>query len=153
MLQEFKKFALRGNVVDMAVGIIIGAAFGAIVKGLVDSIIMPPIGLLVGGIDFSNIFILLKPGTPAGPYASLADAKAAGAVTIDFGAFLNLVINFLIIALVLFFLIRFINRLHKEEPVEAPTTKECPYCLSTIALNATRCAHCTSELPKTGKKT
>lgn len=150
MLQEFKKFALRGSVVDMAVGIIIGAAFGAIVKGLVDSIIMPPIGLLVGGMDFSNFFFLLKPGIPAGPYTSLADAKAAGAVTIDIGAFINLVINFLIIALVLFFVIRFVNRLHKEEPV-APTSKECPYCLSTIALNATRCAHCTSELPKTGK--
>ncbi len=150
MLQEFKKFALRGSVVDMAVGIIIGAAFGAIVKGLVDSIIMPPIGLLVGGMDFSNFFILLKPGIPAGPYTSLADAKAAGAVTLDFGAFINLVINFLIIALVLFFVIRFVNRLHKEVPA-VPTTKECPYCLSTIALNATRCAHCTSELPKTGK--
>lgn len=150
MIQEFKKFALRGSVVDMAVGIIIGAAFGAIVKGLVDSIIMPPIGLLVGGMDFSNFFILLKPGNPAGPYTLLADAKAAGAVTLDFGAFINLVINFLIIALVLFFVIRFVNRLHKEVPA-APTTKECPYCLSTIALNATRCAHCTSELPKTGK--
>jgi large conductance mechanosensitive channel len=151
MIQEFKKFALRGNVVDMAVGIIIGAAFGAIVKGLVDSIIMPPIGLLLGGMDFSNLFILLKTGTPAGPYASLAEAKAAGAVTIDFGAFINLVINFFIIALVLFFVIRVINRLHKEAP-PAPTTKECPYCFSTISLNATRCAHCTSELPKPGKE-
>ncbi len=151
MIQEFKKFALRGNVVDMAVGIIIGAAFGAIVKGLVDSIIMPPLGLLLGGMDFSNFFILLKEGIPAGPYASLANAKAAGAVTIDFGAFINLVINFLIVAVVLFFVIRVINRLHKEEPA-APTTKECPYCFSAIALNATRCAHCTSELPKTGKE-
>lgn len=150
MIQEFKKFALRGNVVDMAVGIIIGAAFGAIVKGLVDSIIMPPIGFLLGGMDFSNLFFLLKAGTPAGPYASLADAKAAGAVTIDFGAFINLVINFLIIAVVLFFIIRLMNRLHKEEPA-APSTKECPFCLSTIPLNASRCAFCTSELHKTGK--
>jgi large conductance mechanosensitive channel len=148
MFQEFKKFALRGNVVDMAVGIIIGAAFGAIVKGLVESIIMPPIGFLLGGMDFSNFFFLLKAGTPAGPYASLADAKAAGAVTIDFGAFINLVINFLIIAMVLFFIIRLMNRLHKEEPA-TPTTKECPFCFSRISLNATRCPFCTSELPKT----
>jgi len=131
--------------VDMAVGIIIGAAFGAIVKGLVESVIMPPIGLLLGGVDFTNFFILLKSGNPAGPYTTLADAKAAGAVTSEYGAFINLVINFVIIALVLFFLIRTINRLHKEEPT-APTTKECPFCLSTIPLNASKCAHCTSEL-------
>lgn len=148
MIQEFKKFALRGNVVDMAVGIIIGAAFGAIVKGLVDSIIMPPIGLLLGGVDFSNFFILLKSGNPAGPYATLMDAKAAGAVTIEYGVFINLVISFFIIALTLFFLIRTINRLHKEEPAAAPATKECPYCLSTIPINASKCAHCTSELKK-----
>lgn len=146
MIQEFKKFALRGNVVDMAVGIIIGAAFGAIVKGLVETIIMPPIGLLLGGVDFSNFFLLLKSGNPAGPYSTLMDAKAAGAVTIEYGAFINLVINFLIIAVVMFLLIRAINRLHKEEPPAAPTTKDCPYCLSAIPIDARKCAHCTSEL-------
>jgi large conductance mechanosensitive channel len=149
MLKEFKAFALQGNVVDMAVGIIIGAAFGVIVSSLVDDIIMPPIGLLLGGVDFSNLYILLQDGTPAGPYASLVDAQAAGAVTINYGLFINNLISFLIVALVVFLLIRAFNRLREqEEPVaEEPTTQECPYCLSTIALGATRCAHCTSQLP------
>ncbi len=148
MLNEFKTFALRGNVVDMAVGIIIGAAFGAIVTSLVNDILMPPIGLLLGGIDFANQFFLLKAGTPAGPYASLADAKAAGAVTINYGVFINAVISFLIVAVVVFLLIRAINRLRQEEeaPPAEPTTRECPYCLSTIPIKATRCAHCTSTL-------
>jgi large conductance mechanosensitive channel len=148
MLKEFKEFALRGNVVDMAVGIIIGAAFGTIVKSLVDDVIMPPIGLLLGGVDFTNFFALLKVGSPAGPYASLTDAQAAGAVTINYGVFINSVISFLIVAFVMFLLIRSINQLQKEE--EAPSaepTKECPYCLSSIPIKATRCAHCTSELP------
>ena len=147
MLKEFKEFALRGNVIDMAVGIIVGAAFGAIVKSLVADVIMPPIGLLLGGVDFANFFALLKAGSPAGPYASLADAQAAGAVTVNYGVFINDVISFLIVAFVMFLLIRGINRLQKEEqaPVE-PATKECPYCLSTIPLKATRCPHCTSEL-------
>ena len=151
MLKEFKEFTLRGNVVDMAVGIIIGAAFGTIVKSLVDDIIMPPIGLLLGGVDFSNLFILLKAGSPAAPYASLADAQAAGAVTINYGLFINAVVSFLIVAFVIFLLIRNINRLRREEeaPPAEPTTKECPYCLSTIPIKATRCAHCTSELPAT----
>jgi large conductance mechanosensitive channel len=151
MLKEFKEFALRGNVVDMAVGVIIGAAFGTIVKSLVDDVIMPPIGLLLGGVDFTNFFALLKAGSPAGPYASLADAQAAGAVTINYGVFINSVISFLIVAFVIFFLIRAINQLQKEEeaPPAEPTTKECPYCLSTIPIKATRCAHCTSELPAT----
>jgi len=151
MLREFKEFALRGNVVDMAVGIIIGAAFGAIVKSLVDDIIMPPIGLLLGGVEFTNLYFLLKPGSPAGPYASLADAQAAGAVTIDYGVFANTVISFLIIAFVVFLLVRSINRLRREEaaPPEEPTTKECPHCLSTIPIRATRCAYCTSELAMT----
>jgi large conductance mechanosensitive channel len=151
MLKEFKEFALRGNVVDMAVGIIVGAAFGTIVKSLVDDVIMPPIGLLLGGVDFTSFFALLKAGSPAGPYASLADAQAAGAVTINYGVFINGVISFLIVAFVMFLLIRSVNQLQKEEeaPSAEPTTKECPYCLSTIPIKATRCAHCTSELPTT----
>jgi large conductance mechanosensitive channel len=148
MLKEFKEFALRGNVIDMAVGIIIGAAFGTIVKSLVDDVIMPPIGLLLGGVDFSNLFALLKAGSPAGPYASLADAQAAGAVTINYGLLINNVVSFLIVAFVMFLLIRGMNRMQREEeaPPAEPTTKECPYCFSTIPIKATRCAHCTSEL-------
>jgi len=151
MLKEFKEFVLRGNVVDMAVGIIIGAAFGTIVTSLVNDVIMPPIGLLLGGVDFSDLFILLKAGSPAAPYASLADAQAAGAVTINYGVFINAVISFVIVAFVIFLLIRSINQLRREEeaPPPEPTTKECPYCLSTIPIKATRCAHCTSELPAT----
>jgi large conductance mechanosensitive channel len=149
MLKEFKDFALRGNVLDMAVGIIIGAAFGTIVRSLVDDIIMPPIGLLLGGVDFANFFILLKAGSPAGPYASLADARAASAVTMNYGLFINAVISFLIVAFVIFLLIRNVNRLKRQEeaPPAEPTTKGCPYCLSTIPIQATRCAYCTSELP------
>ncbi len=150
MLKEFKEFAMRGNVVDMAVGIIIGAAFGTIVKSLVSDIIMPPIGLLLGNVDFSNFFAVLKQGTVAGPYASLVDAQKAGAVTINYGLFANTIISFLIVAFAVFLLIRQINRLKrgKEAPAE-PTTKDCPYCLSSIPIKATRCAHCTSELSST----
>jgi large conductance mechanosensitive channel len=146
MLKEFKEFALRGNVVDMAVGIIIGAAFGTIVKSLVDDVIMPPIGLLLGGVDFANLFALLKAGSPPGPYASLADAQAAGAVTVNYGVFINSIVAF-----VMFLLIRSINQLQEEEeaPPAEPTTKECQYCLSTISIKATRCPYCTSELPTT----
>ena len=151
MLKEFKEFVMRGNVVDMAVGIIIGAAFGTIITSLVNDVIMPPIGLLLGNVDFANLFILLKAGSPAGPYALLADAQAAGAVTINYGVFINAVVSFLIVAFVIFLLIRSINRMKREEeaPPAEPTTKECPYCLSTIPIKATRCAHCTSELPVT----
>ena len=150
MWKEFKTFILRGNVIDLAIGIVIGAAFGTIVKSLVEDIIMPPIGLLLGGVDFANMFAVLKNGTPAGPYAALADAKAAGAVTMNFGVFINTLISFLIIAFVIFLLVRTINRFRKkaEEPAPAPASKDCPYCLSSIPLKATRCAHCTSELPK-----
>ena len=148
MLKEFKEFAMRGNVVDMAVGIIIGAAFGQIVTSLVNDVLMPPIGLLLGNVDFSNLFLVLKQGTITGPYASLADAQAAGAVTLNYGLFVNTVISFVIVALAVFLLIRSINRLQRQEeaPPAEPTTKECPHCLSTIPLKATRCPHCTSEL-------
>jgi len=149
MLKEFKEFAMRGNVVDMAVGIIIGAAFGTIVNSLVADVIMPPIGLLFGNIDFSNLFVVLKEGTKAaGPYESLATAKAAGAVTINYGFFINTVISFLVVAFAVFLLIRGINQMKRQEavPPPVPTTKDCPYCLSTIPIKATRCGHCTSEL-------
>jgi large conductance mechanosensitive channel len=148
MLKEFKEFALRGNVLDMAVGIIIGAAFGTIVKSLVDDIIMPPIGMLLGGLDFANFFVQLKGGSPSGPYASLADAQAAGAVTMNYGVFINAVISFVIVAFVLFLLIRGMNRARRQEEAApaAPTTKECPHCLSVIPIKATRCPHCTSQL-------
>jgi len=151
MLKEFKEFAMRGNVVDMAVGIIIGAAFGQIITSLVNDVLMPPIGLLFGGVDFSNLFMVLKEGAAAGPYASLADAQVAGAVTVNYGLFVNTIISFVIIAFAVFLLIHSINRLQRQEeaPPAEPTTasaKECPHCLSTIPLQATRCPHCTSEL-------
>ena len=139
---------MRGNVIDMAVGIVIGAAFGAIVTSLVSDIIMPPIGLLLGNVDFSNLFMILKEGTTAGPYLSLAEAKSAGAVTFNYGLFINTIISFIIVAFAIFILIRSVNKLkrQKEAPAAAPTTKECPFCLSIIPIKATRCPHCTSEL-------
>ena len=148
MLEEFKKFAMRGNVVDMAVGIIIGGAFGTIVKSLVADVIMPPVGLLLGGVDFTDLFLTLKEGATAGPYATLAMAQEAGAVTISYGIFINSVISFLIVAFAVFLLIRGINNMQAEEEVaeEEPTEKDCPYCLSSIAIKATRCPNCTSEI-------
>lgn len=149
MFKEFREFAMRGNVVDMAVGIIIGAAFGAIVKSLVDDVIMPPIGLLLGNVDFANLYVVLKEGAEvAAPYASLADAKTAGAVTLNYGVFINAVVSFTIVAFAVFMLVRTMNRLRaKEETAPAePTTKDCPHCCSAIPLKATRCPHCTSEL-------
>ncbi|HEX9909370.1 MAG TPA: large conductance mechanosensitive channel protein MscL [Desulfatiglandales bacterium] len=149
MLKEFKEFAMRGNVVDMAVGIIIGAAFGAIVKSLVDDVVMPPIGLLLGSVDFSDLFITLKQGAAAGPYATLELAKKAGAVTLSYGAFFNTIVSFLIVAFSVFLLVKGMNKLKKQQeaaPAAAPTTKECPHCLSTIPIKATKCAHCTTSL-------
>jgi large conductance mechanosensitive channel len=148
MFKEFKEFAMKGNVIDMAVGIIIGAAFGTIVNSLVQDVIMPPIGLLLGNVDFSNIFAVLKEGKVAGPYASVAAAKAAGAVTINFGVFVNTIISFILIAFAVFLLVRTINRMRREEeaPPPVPTTKECTYCFSNIPIKATRCPNCTSEL-------
>lgn len=149
MLKEFKEFAMRGNVVDMAVGIIIGGAFGTIVKSLVSDVIMPPIGLMLGGVDFSDLFITLKEGTTVGPYATLAAAQQAGAVTISYGLFLNSVISFLIVAFAVFLLIKGINKLQTTvttTPDEEATIKECPYCISNIPIKATRCPNCTSSL-------
>ncbi len=145
MLQEFKEFALRGNVIDLAIGVIIGAAFGEIINSLVRDIIMPPIGLLLGDAVFRDLFINLT----GGRYETLAAAEEAGAVTINYGLFINTLVDFLIIAFVLFLIVRQVNRLQREaeeEKPEEPTTKECPYCLSTIPLGATRCPHCTAEL-------
>lgn len=145
MFAEFKKFVMRGNVLDLAVAVIIGGAFGSIITSLVNDILMPPIGMLLGKINFKDLFINLS-GTP---YASLADAQAAGAATINYGNFINTIINFLIIAFVIFLIVRAFNKMKKPEEAPAPaapTTKECPYCLSTIPLKATRCPHCTSQL-------
>jgi large conductance mechanosensitive channel len=145
MLKDFKEFAMRGNVVDMAVGIIIGAAFGTIIGTLVSDVLMPPIGLLLGDVDFSNLFIVLKDGKAAGPYTTVAAAKGAGAVTLNYGLFVNAVVNFLIVAFAIFFVVRGMNTLKKKEEAP-PATKDCPHCLSTIPIKATRCGHCTSEL-------
>jgi large conductance mechanosensitive channel len=155
MLKDFKAFIMRGNVVDMAVGIIIGAAFGAVIGSIVRDVIMPPIGLALGKVDFANLFVVLHEGTIAGPYASLSAAQAAGAVSINYGVFINTIINFLIIAAVVFFLIvRPIARLQtpkKGAVPAAPTTKDCPYCFSKIGIQATRCPNCTSQLTATTK--
>ena len=149
MLKEFKEFAVKGNVVDMAVGIIIGAAFGTIVKSLVDDVIMPPIGLLLGNVDFTNLYVILKEGAAAVPDgATLAKAKELGAVTLNYGAFFNTVVSFLIVSFAVFFLVKGINKLKRQEaaPPAAPTTKDCPYCISAIPIKATKCPHCTSGL-------
>jgi large conductance mechanosensitive channel len=156
-VNDFKKFITRGNVVDLAVGIIIGAAFGAIINSLVKDVIMPPIGLLLGNVDFTNMFAVIKDGAIAGPYISLVDAQAAGAVTINYGVFINTIVSFLILAAVIFFVIvRPLARMSARQqaaaaaaaPAPVATTKECPYCFSSIPLKATRCPNCTSELKK-----
>ena len=142
MLKEFKEFAMKGNVLDLAVGFILGAAFGKIVTSLVSDILMPPIGLILGKVDFSSLFLSLSGKS----YSSLAEAKAAGAATLNYGVFLNNIVDFLIVAFAVFLLVRMVNRWNKPAPAAAPSTKECPYCASTIPLKATRCPHCTSEI-------
>lgn len=151
MLKDFKAFIMRGNVVDLAVGIIIGVAFGAIINSLVKDVIMPPVGLALGNVDFANLFVVLQQGAEAGPYPSLAAAQAAGAVSINYGVFIMTIISFIILAAVVFFLVvRPIAQMHARqkaaEAAPAPNTKECPYCYTTIAIKATRCPNCTSEL-------
>lgn len=149
MFKEFKEFAVKGNVVDMAVGIIIGAAFGTIVKSFVADIIMPPIGLLLGGADFTDLFVVLKAGAEgATEFVTLAEAQEAGAVTMNIGVFINTVISFLIVAFAVFLVIRNMNRLKRQEeaPPAEPTTKDCPHCLSTIPIKASKCAYCASDV-------
>lgn len=146
MLKEFKEFVMRGNVLDMAVGIIIGAAFGKIVTSLVNDILMPPIGLLLGGVDFSNLYVNVSGGT----YPSLAAAKEAGAATLNYGVFLNTVLDFIIVAFAIFLVVRAVNRLKRQPAPAAPTTRDCPFCLSKIPVKATRCPFCTSELGHEG---
>ena len=142
MLKEFKEFALRGNVLDMAIGIILGVAFGRIISSFVEDILMPPLGLVLGKVDFSNLFLSLT-GTH---FDTLAAAKAAGAPTLNYGMFTNHVLNFLIVAFAIFLLVKQVNRFKRQQEAPAPSTRECPYCLSAIPIQATRCAHCTSEL-------
>jgi large conductance mechanosensitive channel len=147
MWNDFKTFIMRGNVLDLAVAVIIGAAFGAVVKSLVDDVIMPPIGLALGKVDFTNLFVVLHDGVKAsGPYLSLADAKAAGAVTLNYGLFLNSIIGFLVVAAAVFMLVRIANRLAAKPVPPAPNTKTCQFCASVIPLAATRCPNCTSQL-------
>ncbi|HEX2252983.1 MAG TPA: large conductance mechanosensitive channel protein MscL [Thermoanaerobaculia bacterium] len=150
MFREFKEFALRGNVVDMAIGILVGGAFTPIARSLVDDVFMPPLGLLLGGIDFEDFFVLLRDGVPPGPYTTLEAAQAAGAVTVNYGRFVNLCLTFLLVALAAFLLVRAMNRLRRREegtdPKEA-VTRNCPFCLSSIPVRARRCPQCTSELP------
>jgi large conductance mechanosensitive channel len=148
MFNDFKEFIMRGNVVDMAVGIVVGASFGGIVKSLVDDVLMPPLGLLLGRVDFSNLYVTLRDGATPGPYVALAEAKKAGAVTLNLGLFANTIINFLIVSLAIFLVVRTVNRVRdmqrKETP--APTTRDCPFCASAISVKAVRCPHCTSQL-------
>ena len=150
MLKEFKEFAMKGNMLDMATGIVIGAAFGTIIKSLVTDVIMPPIGMLLGGVDFANLYVVLKEGAEAiAANAPLAEAQAAGAVTLNYGNFINTIISFLIIAFAIFMLIRGVNKTKRAEeaaPAEAPTTKDCPQCLSSIPIKATKCAACGSDV-------
>ena len=147
MLKDFKAFIMRGNVVDLAVGVIIGAAFGSIVKSLVDDVLMPPIGLATGGIDFANKFLVLKEGAKAaGPYASLAEAKGAGAVTMNYGVFISQAVAFIIVAACVFMIVRMVARLQGPRPAAAPATKGCAFCATQIPIAAKRCPNCTSQL-------
>jgi large conductance mechanosensitive channel len=146
MFKEFKEFIMRGNVLDLAIAFIMGGAFGTIVKSLVDDVIMPPVGLALGNVDFSNLFVMLKEGAKAAPpYATLAEAKAAGAVTLNYGLFVNTIISFLIVALAVFLLVRMANRVMPRQAAPV-TTKDCPYCKMAIPVGAVRCPECTSEL-------
>ena len=149
MFKEFREFAVRGNVMDMAVGLILGAAFGTIVKSFVDDILMPPLGLLTGGMDFADQYVLLRAGDPPGPYPSLEQAKAAGAVTVNYGLLLNNVVSFVLVAFAVYLVVRAVNRMRREEP-PAPDAKSCPFCKTDIPLAAVRCPHCTSELAPAG---
>jgi large conductance mechanosensitive channel len=147
MLKEFKEFAIKGNAVDMAVGIIIGAAFGSIITSLVKDIIMPPISLITGGLDWSNKFVILRAAPDGGAFKTAADAAKAGAITWNYGNFVTLVVNFLIVAFCIFLLVRAINNMKRPKPgAAAPVSKECPFCAMTIPIKATRCPHCTSEM-------
>ncbi len=146
IMKEFKEFASRGNIIDLAIGIAVGSAFGVLVQSLVSDLIMPPIGLLLGEIDFSNLFVVLKSGNPPGPYLTLTSAKDAGAVTINYGLFVSHLVSFLIIAFTLFLVVRTINQFQRKEEAPSPTTKECPYCHTNIPIQAIRCPNCTSQL-------
>ena len=143
--KEFKEFAVKGNVVDMAVGIMIGAAFSTVVKALVDEVIMPPIGLITGKVDFADKYVLLRDGTPPPPYDTVATAKKAGAVVLSYGVFVNAVVSFVIVSVVLFFLVRWVNRLRPAEPPPPADVQPCPFCKLDVKKDATRCPHCTSE--------
>lgn len=152
MLKEFKEFAVKGNAVDMAVGIIVGAAFGGIVTSLVKDLIMPPIGLITGGLDFSNQFLVLRDAPGGGVFATSAEAAKAGAVTWNYGNFLTLLVNFLIVAFAVFLLVRAINKLKRPQAGSgAPVSKDCPFCAMTIPIKATRCPHCTSEMTENAR--
>ena len=152
MLKEFREFAIKGNAVDMAVGIIIGAAFGSIITSLVKDIIMPPITLLTGGLDFSNKFVVLRDAPGGGVFTTAADAAKAGAVTWNYGVFVTLIVNFLIVAFSIFLLVRALNKMRQPAPgAAAPVSKECPFCTMTIPIKATRCPHCTSEMAGTAR--
>lgn len=156
MLRDFKEFIARGNVLDMTVGIVVGTAFAGIAKSLAADVIMPPIGLVLGKVDFGNLFLVIREGTKDGPYATLAEAQAAGAVTLNYGVFINTVVSFLIVAFAVFLLVRGVNRLHRKREVAAaeaaeavpvaPTTRACPFCRLDVSLQAVRCPHCTSHL-------
>ncbi|MFA5844837.1 MAG: large-conductance mechanosensitive channel protein MscL [Coriobacteriia bacterium] len=147
MFKEFKEFAIKGNALDLAIGVVIGAAFGAIVNSLVNDVIMPPIGLLLGKVDVANLFVVLQNGTKApGPYGSLAAAKDAGAITLNYGAFVSTIVTFVIVTFSIFLVVKVINRLRRTREAEEPTTKPCPFCLTQVPLEATRCPACTSEV-------
>ncbi len=146
MWKEFRAFVARGNVTDMAVGIIIGASFGAIARSLVDDLLMPPLGLLLGNVDFQDLFVILRPGMEPGPYLTVAQAQEAGAVTLNYGLFINSVVSFLLVAVAMFFVVQFVNRLRREEEPAPPSTQTCPYCRTSIPVEASRCPYCTSHL-------